>query len=182
MSENEKDMLKAKADRDYCDYIAVSRTTECLGWEAKVKAGTFGAAEIAAHERAAELLGTHRGLMQALALLSTPRHTEEVVEAAFREAAERLADKAECLRDPACDEAYYQQGKCAVCEAAEFINDYPSRAPSATKSGDGPCHWCSKPKAAHFYKNNQCYNDGGMTHCYLSSPPPPVTEQKEPKR
>ena len=66
-----RESLKAKADRAYCDCIAVSKTTECLGWEAKVKAGQFGTPELAAHERAAELLGTHRGLMQAVSALSS---------------------------------------------------------------------------------------------------------------
>lgn len=35
----------------------------------------------------------------------------------------RALDLAECERDPACDEAYYQQGKCLICETQEYFVD-----------------------------------------------------------
>ena len=52
-----------------------------------------------------------------------PNSERDRLREAVVEAAEVLAEKAECLRDPACDEAFYQQGNCEVCEASEAIVD-----------------------------------------------------------
>lgn len=112
-----QESLKAKADRAYCDYIAVSKTTECLGWEAKVKAGQFGTPELAAHERAAELLGTHRGLMQAVSTLSSDagRATLEELEQ-LRRGMERRAKNTQEQRERAEHaEAAFQEARDQAC-------------------------------------------------------------------
>lgn len=63
------DRLQARADNAYCDYIGLCRRDECLGWEAKVEKGLFGDAELKAHKDAAERLGRHRALQEAVNLL-----------------------------------------------------------------------------------------------------------------
>ncbi len=69
--------LQARADNAYCDYIELCRRNECLGWEAKVEKGIFGAAELQAHKDAAEKLGRHRALQEAVNLL-TPLVTASI--------------------------------------------------------------------------------------------------------
>jgi hypothetical protein len=54
--------LRARGDAAYCQLITIAQQPECLGWEAKVAAGKFGAAELKAHTDKAELLGRHRAL------------------------------------------------------------------------------------------------------------------------
>lgn len=61
--------LRGRADSAYCDYIRKMQTTDCLGWEAKVKAGAFGEAQLNAHGGARELLGRHRAFVIAEALV-----------------------------------------------------------------------------------------------------------------
>lgn len=71
--------LRGKADKAYCDYIRQMSRTECLGWEAKVRAGRFTEKELAAHTHAGELLGRHRALHEAAQALpsATPNETKE---------------------------------------------------------------------------------------------------------
>jgi hypothetical protein len=61
--------IKKYADDSYCKSCDVSRTTPCLGWEAKVKDGSFGEAEYNAHREAENLDGKHRGTWFALEIL-----------------------------------------------------------------------------------------------------------------
>lgn len=63
-----KEVLKRKSSRAYCDALNQASKFECLGWEAKVKAGKFGKAELDAHGRVQELLGRHRALADVAAL------------------------------------------------------------------------------------------------------------------
>jgi hypothetical protein len=90
--------LNAKADAAYISYIEALRRPECLGWEAKVRAGKFGEAELKAHCLAAERLGMHRAFAAAAAdvraALSSPSPARE-------EAGEdvRKARRYEWLRD-----------------------------------------------------------------------------------
>ena len=61
--------IRDQADTAYCEMIEQARKTECLGWEAKVKAGEFGRAELEAHGRCGELLGRHRALHDAARMI-----------------------------------------------------------------------------------------------------------------
>ncbi len=61
--------LIARADNAYVQYINNCRRDECLGWEAKVERGGFGRKEVPAHEDAAEQLGRHRALHEAVKLI-----------------------------------------------------------------------------------------------------------------
>lgn len=61
--------LRARGDNAYCDMIGVARKDESLGWEIKVERGTFGRPELDAHVKAGELLGRHRALYEAAALV-----------------------------------------------------------------------------------------------------------------
>ena len=70
--------LQARADNAYCAYIGRCRQDECLGWEAKVEKGLFGAAELQAHKDAAEQLGRHRAMQEAVNLL-TPLMTVNII-------------------------------------------------------------------------------------------------------
>ena len=69
------------SDNSYCDYIARMSRPECLGWEAKVKAGQFGKRELDAHNRAAEMLGRHQAFHEVVqvirSLQAAPEHSEE---------------------------------------------------------------------------------------------------------
>ncbi len=64
-----REALRDKSDRAYCDYIDQLKKPECLGWEAKVKSGTFGEDELVGHCIAQELLGKHKAFAEALTLL-----------------------------------------------------------------------------------------------------------------
>jgi hypothetical protein len=81
----ERMQFKAKAEKAYCDALAQLRRTECLGWEAKIKSGTFGKAELDAHVKAGKLLGRHEAFAEAeraLAadtLAATPQRSEAAV-------------------------------------------------------------------------------------------------------
>ena len=55
-----QEKLREAADKAYCDYILQMSRPECLGFEAKLKDGTFGKAELDAHVKAGELLGQHK--------------------------------------------------------------------------------------------------------------------------
>lgn len=67
------DRLRAMADAAYADYIKQSCAQECLGWQAKVKNGTFGEAELNAHCAAEEKLGRHQALQEAANMLAELR-------------------------------------------------------------------------------------------------------------
>ena len=77
--ERERDALRAYADNEYCIGIQMAaRIPECLGWEAKVKAGRFGKAEMDAHEKMNKHLGAHYGIYAALERSKqTPPNTQE---------------------------------------------------------------------------------------------------------
>lgn len=72
------DMLEGKSGSAYRQYIETLQRTECLGWEHKIKTGTFGEPELKAHTLAAEYLGMHRAFAAAVAdaraSLSTENH------------------------------------------------------------------------------------------------------------
>jgi hypothetical protein len=53
----------------YHRYIELCRKDDCLGWEAKVDCGKFGAAELQAHKDAQEMLGKHRAFTEAARML-----------------------------------------------------------------------------------------------------------------
>lgn len=61
--------LQSRADNAYCEYIGRLRHDECLGWEIKAERGLFRAPELKAHMDAAEMLGRHRALSEAAALV-----------------------------------------------------------------------------------------------------------------
>lgn len=58
-------VFRGLSDRAYCNYIEQMRRNECLGWEHKVKHGTFGEAELKAHTLAGRLLGRHHAFAEA---------------------------------------------------------------------------------------------------------------------
>ena len=58
-------VFRGISDRAYCNYIEQMRRNECLGWEHKVKHGTFGEAELKAHTQAGRLLGRHHAFAEA---------------------------------------------------------------------------------------------------------------------
>lgn len=60
--------LSVLCDRAYGDYIERMRRSECLGAEAKIKAGEFTKAELDAHTRASEFLGASRAYAEAAKL------------------------------------------------------------------------------------------------------------------
>jgi len=62
--------LQKKADDYYCASLDKARQPECLGWETKVKDGTFGAREMFAHGERNNLDGRHRGIYEALRMLA----------------------------------------------------------------------------------------------------------------
>ena len=53
-------------DQEYLNYSSALREKECLGWEAKIKAGIFGGMELNAHCKANEHLGRHLAWNMAL--------------------------------------------------------------------------------------------------------------------
>lgn len=71
-----KDSLRREADRAYCQFIDKMSSRECLGEEAKLRDGRFGAAELDAHRDARELLGVHRGIYKAIAAMSEAQAAE----------------------------------------------------------------------------------------------------------
>jgi hypothetical protein len=63
--------LRAKGDAAYCRMISdAQHKPECLGWEAKMKSGGFGAAELTAHKEMSELFGKYRAYHDAACALS----------------------------------------------------------------------------------------------------------------
>lgn len=62
--------MRARADNAYIDYIGQERRDECLGWEIKIERGVFGEYELKAHRAAAEQLGRHRALHEAIGMLT----------------------------------------------------------------------------------------------------------------
>lgn len=58
--------MQAFADRQYCLGIEMLQRQECLGWEAKVKAGKFGQAHLDAHVQAGRHFGAHFGIYEAI--------------------------------------------------------------------------------------------------------------------
>ncbi len=63
------DRLNSKAENAYCEYTCLCRADECLGFDAKVKNGIFGSAELSAHKAAAEKLGQYRALREVTNML-----------------------------------------------------------------------------------------------------------------
>lgn len=61
--------LQIRSDNAYVEYIGQCRADACLGEQAKLERGTFGAAELAAHRKASELLGRSKGLAEAAELV-----------------------------------------------------------------------------------------------------------------
>jgi len=61
--------LAKEAASAYGRYLDKMQSWECLGEDAKLKEGSFGARELKAHREASELLGIHRGIHKALATL-----------------------------------------------------------------------------------------------------------------
>ncbi|WP_442592535.1 hypothetical protein ACSBPU_13110 [Parapusillimonas sp. JC17] len=78
--------LRAAADRAYCLYIEKMRTTECLGWEEKVKSRKFGLKELEAHIKAGVFLGMSRALSEAADIVA--KHAQPVMPADDEMAAE----------------------------------------------------------------------------------------------
>lgn len=73
--------MQAFADRQYCLGIEMLKRQECLGWEAKVKAGKFGQAHLDAHVQAGRHFGAHFGIYEAIeaaraALTSATKETK----------------------------------------------------------------------------------------------------------
>lgn len=83
--------LSARSDRAYHDYIEQMRKPECLGWEAKVKSGSFGSAELQAHTKAGELLGATRAYAEA-ATLSAAAQLDDRSQKASKFISEVLAE------------------------------------------------------------------------------------------
>lgn len=62
--------INALSDAAYVRYIQQMGRTECLGWEVKVKSGSFGQSEFDAHARANVYLGEHKGFAKACAAIA----------------------------------------------------------------------------------------------------------------
>ncbi len=92
-------------------------TVECAGWWEQA----YYSAHTKLDKRTVERDDAMRERTHLKAELSTLRASLE----RCREALEA----ADCQRDPACDEAYYTEGKCIVCETLEWLTD---RIPPAT--------------------------------------------------
>jgi hypothetical protein len=60
------------ADDEYVRGCNLLRRPECLGWEAKIKAGKFGEAEMNAHKEANLAFGAYQGISAALKHLPLP--------------------------------------------------------------------------------------------------------------
>jgi hypothetical protein len=65
-----KELLIQLGDNAYCESIRIAKTPGCLGWEAKVKSGSFSGEEMAAHKASNEAMGRHRGIYQVLKVIS----------------------------------------------------------------------------------------------------------------
>lgn len=77
--------IRRVGDGAYCKALSMFSDTPCLGWEAKVRAGTFGEAEHKAHAEANRLIGFHQGLYEALRIIreaSAPAPSSTTGEAA----------------------------------------------------------------------------------------------------
>ena len=61
--------IRRVGDSAYWKALSKFSDTPCLGWEAKVRAGTFGEAEHKAHAEANRLIGFHQGLYEALRII-----------------------------------------------------------------------------------------------------------------
>lgn len=64
--------LRRQSDNAYVRYTDLLRHERCLGAEAKIKAGTFTVEQLAAHTKAAELLGAHRAYADAAKFAAHP--------------------------------------------------------------------------------------------------------------
>ncbi len=70
--------LAGMSDAAYCLYIEQMRRPECLGWEAKVRAGQFGREHLAAFMHAAEMLGRHKALAEAAQMVRAAASNAEL--------------------------------------------------------------------------------------------------------
>lgn len=61
--------LKKQSDMAYIEYLNQLKRNECLGWEAKVKKGTFGQAEYEAHNTANVEFGRHQAFNEVIRML-----------------------------------------------------------------------------------------------------------------
>lgn len=61
--------MKAFADHAYCEGLRIAQTVPCLGWEAKVKDGTYGKTEHQAHRDSDNWDGKHRGAWECIRML-----------------------------------------------------------------------------------------------------------------
>jgi hypothetical protein len=66
--------LKQMMEDSYVRFIDKLKEPLCLGWEHKVKTGTFGAAELEAHNAAYIQLGRHQALHDAVGVINA--HTD----------------------------------------------------------------------------------------------------------
>jgi hypothetical protein len=62
--------LKQMMEDSYVRFIDKLREPLCLGWEQKVKSGTFGAEELEAHNAAYIQLGRHQGIHDAIGIIN----------------------------------------------------------------------------------------------------------------
>lgn len=63
----QRKFLVESANRFYCEACDIARKSETLGWEAKLKFGSFGKAEMDAHAKMNHLFGGHFLIMETLA-------------------------------------------------------------------------------------------------------------------
>lgn len=63
------EQVGALSSHAYCEYINQMKRSECLGYEHKMKKGTFGKPELDAHNKAHEWLGKHRAFADVLAIM-----------------------------------------------------------------------------------------------------------------
>jgi len=104
--------LRRQADAAYIRYINLMGTKPCLGVEAKLASGEFGAANLDAHREASEALGRHRGINAAIDILRAIRRSTETDKPGVREALEALRPFAEAFAkadDPGVSDLYNEQ-------------------------------------------------------------------------
>lgn len=63
------ELFESISSNSYIKYIQSCRKEDCLGFEAKVKSGKFGEAQLLAHKEAQEMLGRHRAFAEAAQML-----------------------------------------------------------------------------------------------------------------
>lgn len=76
-----RDFLKRLSEDSYVRMAALAKVPDCLGWEAKVARGDFGADNMAAHRRVHEMYGISVGYQRASELVDQAMNNLAAVQA-----------------------------------------------------------------------------------------------------